>query len=334
MTSVVFHLALAVLVLSAAPPVDNSYREPNSLVPSLPQLTDEEEANLDRILDRFIRADVGQQHDAAEYKQALRELKKLGPESFFAVVRALNRAARIDDSCPAVVLAALLQRQIMGSRDPQLLDFARENIGLGIERSAHMRVLHDLQLLCAMRKRNLGSAAFRNPSSADLRETRRLHPMTVSELVQAIGTAKGHRRLLAMDELQRRDDDQAVATLAAIATDKEDPQRTHARALLVRHLLRQKTAQLKEWAKDPRAEVRIAVAKAASHHQPPLTSSLIDLLSDEDVVVRTAAHAGLRRLAHKDFGPDDNASETTRKRAIQRWRDWLGQQHASLTDQP
>ncbi len=335
MTPLLCNLVCCALLPMAGPPSSDAIRDPNPLVPSLPQLTDEEEAELDRILDRFIKADIGQETNREEYRKARLALRRLGPESFFALIRAINRAAHIDGSCPIVGLAQALAGQLDSTHDVELLDFARENIGLGIQQSAHMDVIRALRTRCILCRGRL----YRSGRVINYRrnnyEASRYHPMSVSKLVQIIGASKGTRRKLAMDELEKRSDDQVVATLASIAADVQDEHRKHARALLIRHLLREKMAKLREWFKDPRPEVRRAAAKAGARHLPPLSAELIGLLKDDDAVVRVAAHTGLMKISHgKDFGPVNDKSDADRQRAVARWRSWLATQSVSSASQP
>jgi hypothetical protein len=129
-------------------------RRPNPLAPSLPELTDDEEKKFDAIIDRFIEADSGQLK-GPDAKKAIEEFKGLGPESFFALVRGLNKAARIDHSCPAVTIARKLTGILRSSNDPDLLQYAKENIGLGVKQSRHMDVLKELKFTSNMRLNSL-----------------------------------------------------------------------------------------------------------------------------------------------------------------------------------
>src|SRR5262249_60044157 len=108
-------LALAFL-LPGEPP-----RQPHPLAPSLPQLADQEEERIDKIIDRFILYDTGKLH-GAEAKQALTEFQKLGPEATPALLRGLNRAAAIEHSCPALVIAKKLARILNATTDVELLE--------------------------------------------------------------------------------------------------------------------------------------------------------------------------------------------------------------------
>jgi hypothetical protein len=131
--------------------VEKTPRRPNPLAPSLPETTDAEEEEFDRIIDRFIEADIGKMRGPGA-KQAVADFQRLPPEATFALIRGLNKSAKIDHSCPAVTIAKKLAGTLRTTRDPMLLDYARENIGSGIERSRHMAVLKDLKVTASARK--------------------------------------------------------------------------------------------------------------------------------------------------------------------------------------
>ena len=118
--------------------------QPNPLAPSLPLLTSDEENHLDKVIDRFMLFDTGQLK-GEEGKTALQDFTNLGPESIPALIRGINRAAVMDQSCPTLVIAKKLKGCSMASDDQDLLDFAHDNIAAGIERSQHLNVLQDLQ---------------------------------------------------------------------------------------------------------------------------------------------------------------------------------------------
>ena len=130
-------------------------RRPHPLAPSLPELSDAEEKKLDAAIDRFIDADIGKSK-GAEAKQAMEDFKNLGPESFFALVRGLNKSASIDHSCPAVTIARKLTGIIRASDDRELVQFARENVGAGVKRSPHMVVLDQVKSAARSRLNSLG----------------------------------------------------------------------------------------------------------------------------------------------------------------------------------
>src|SRR5437899_2966542 len=97
---------LAGLMLCADPPPagrtpeGTTPRKPHPFAPSLPETTKEEEDRFDKVIDRFILADTGKL-SGPETKKAMEDLDKLPPESIFALIRGMNKAAKIDHSCPA-----------------------------------------------------------------------------------------------------------------------------------------------------------------------------------------------------------------------------------------
>src|SRR5262245_61703554 len=136
MTPSLLTLTLAV-VLAADADVKNAPRKPHPFAPSLPELTDEEEEQLDKIVDAWILYDSGQLGGEAGRK-ARADFQKLGPESIFALIRGLNRACEIEHSCPAVTIAKKIHSLLFASDDLELLEFARENVGIGIKMNRHL----------------------------------------------------------------------------------------------------------------------------------------------------------------------------------------------------
>ena len=153
--------ALVVLVVTsllAEPPAGlETPRKPNPFAPSLRELTDEEEKQVDNVIDRFIAYDTGKLR-GSDAKQALSDFQKLGPDAVPGLIRGLNRAAKIEHSCPAVTIAKKLSRMLSASRDVELLEFARENIGAGVTQSRHMGVIKDLRVSCMVRKNALAKS--------------------------------------------------------------------------------------------------------------------------------------------------------------------------------
>jgi hypothetical protein len=122
------------------------------------ELSPEEEDRLDRIIDRFIEHDTGRRRDP----QALKDLAELGPDAIPALIRGLNKAARMSHSCPASTISKKLKQLLTRSNDEETLRFARENIGAGLDRSnPYTPLLRDLQVTAILRQRQLNDAAGR-----------------------------------------------------------------------------------------------------------------------------------------------------------------------------
>jgi hypothetical protein len=156
MSASLFACAVALLPLADPQPPTGRIetttpRKPHPLAPSLPELTEDEDKAIEAVIERFIQADTGKL-TGPEGKKAIREFHQLGPEATFALIRGLNKAAAIDHSCPAVTIARKLHGTLSKTRDSQLLEYARENIGAGVTRSRHMTVLKDLRVTCMVRK--------------------------------------------------------------------------------------------------------------------------------------------------------------------------------------
>src|SRR5947209_3385886 len=100
-------LSLVLSGLVAAGDLTDTARKQSSIAPSLHELTDDEEAELDRIIDRFIDGDIGKLR-GADAKKARQEFGRLGPDAIPALIRGINKAAKIEGSCPATIIAKKL----------------------------------------------------------------------------------------------------------------------------------------------------------------------------------------------------------------------------------
>jgi hypothetical protein len=147
------HAICAILLLVAADPdpkETGTPRKQHPLAPSLLLLTDEEEAELDGIVNKFIDADTGKLSGQAA-KNAIDDFKSLGPEATFALIRGFNRSAHIDHSCPALTIARKLTGFLSRTSDADLLQYAKENVGVGVRKTKHGDVIQDLKLGCTRR---------------------------------------------------------------------------------------------------------------------------------------------------------------------------------------
>src|SRR5207237_492717 len=134
MSSALVTLTLFALAADPAPSTKDAPRLPSSVAPSLPRVSKEEEEKFDEIIDRFILAVTGRLRGAAA-KKAFKDLDSLRPAAIPALIRGLNRAAKIQHSCPVTVIAKKLHRMLMASDDAKLLEYARDEIGAGVGRT-------------------------------------------------------------------------------------------------------------------------------------------------------------------------------------------------------
>ena len=314
-----------------APSTGKPAHKPSPLAPSLPELTEAEEKRLDDVIDRFIKQDTGQL-TGEEGDKARREFDKLGPDATFALLRGLNRAARIEHSCPALVIARKLARIFNNSNDKDLLDFARENIGAGITQSRHLATLKDLRMLCTLRRNAVerqGPNGAGDPvSPASPSSTTPLGKMSIAELADALGSERGTRQKQVAWELSYRPEEEALTVLDQAASGAYDQAtRKVGRDFLERALGRRSADVAKEKLRSVHSEMRAAAARVTLSKKYRFGAELIELLDDDFDDARDTAHKALVQLARgQDFGPDAKASPSERAAAIEKWRAWWAAQ--------
>jgi hypothetical protein len=192
--------ALLTLTLAAVLAADadvRTHRAAASVRAQSAELTDEEEEQLDKIIDAWILYDSGQLGGEAGRK-ARADFQKLGPESIFALIRGLNRAAEIEHSCPAVTIAKKIHSLLFASDDLELLEFARENIGIGVKATRHLGVIGPA--LNSTMGQQRGPLPGRQPESEAAAVT------TNNELTRA-AAARGPRLEQLLSEMGRRRDE-------------------------------------------------------------------------------------------------------------------------------
>lgn len=338
MTPTIILLSFALLIQGQAPARTETPRKPHPLAPSLPQLTEEEEKRIEDIVHKFILFDTGRL-PGAEGQKAAAELQKLGPEAIFVLIRAFSQAAEIEATCPAVTIGKKIQTILRGTQDPALLDFARENIGLGVKRSPHGGIIRELRTLAFLRRRDVGEGKVVAPGTTDndgkivIRprdpNDKSLAARSTLDLAQQAREAKGAKLKGLLNELEKRTGETAITALAtAGGPDVESEIRYLAHELLLKNLARQSADTIKKKLADPRSEVRAAAAYAAADKKHQLGAELIDLLKDKDLDVAQAARQALTRLAggDTDHGPERSATDEERTAAIRKWRDWWAKQ--------
>jgi HEAT repeat protein len=337
-------MVAAVLILTSllvlpgdAPGKGETPRKPSPFAPSLPQLTDEEEENLDKIVNQFIRYDIGELH-GNEAKKAHDDFQKLRPEAMFALIRGLNRAANIEASCPAVKIAEKIRALLRGSNDLELHEFVRENVGLGVTSRQHKVVLDNLRVFVIVHKgivaRRLASLGTHPEENAGPQH-KSLHDMKTPDLIKAAGTAGGEQLKRVLTELSKRKGTDVIDALGVAAANPSQGVRALAKDLLTRNLARQDTPTVRKCLSNDRPTVRAAAAQVAGTKRLPTVKQLIDLLTDDDAAVRNAAHNALVRVSRgRDFGPTTRATAEQRTEAADRWREWWSRQAVADDETP
>ncbi len=314
-------LSLALFAVAASEPAATTKdrpRPPSDIAPSLPRLTKEEEEKFDRIIDRFILADTGRLR-GAEAKEAIKEFGTLKREAIPALIRGLNKSAKIEHSCPVTIIAKKLDRLLMASDDAKLLDYARDEIGADIGRTRHAAMVQNLRFRVTMRM----NAVARRPPAPRPPPSKAPRFMTSSELVKAASTERGPRLKTMLAELEGRKGKEVFEGLSLAAASYDRDTQKLGRELLDKHLSRQSAAVVKARLADDLAEVRRAAVRTIAARHSDLAGDVIDLLADDSPGVRAEARQALVKLSGgTDHGPAPTASKAQREQAQRRWRAW------------
>lgn len=308
----VYSLLLATLLFADEPA--KSPRKPSSIAPSLPELTKEEEAKLDDVIARFIRADTGLLR-GQEAKKATDEFDKLGPEAIPALIRGLNHAATLKHSCPVLMITKKLSRLLSASEDERLLEFARDEIGAGVSRSPHSGTLQDLRVKVMLRKNALARRPPPSPKS--------LQSQSTSELAKSASVLRGAALHAVLRELAKRDGKDVAPALAVAASSYDKETQKLGRELLDSHVGRQSLSMVQEMLGEDSSEVKKSALRVIGSKHESLVPRVIDRLTDEDASVRAQAHEVLKQLGQgEDYGPGPKASPEQQREAQKRWREW------------
>lgn len=298
---------------------DSEPRRPHPLAPSIPLLSQEEYAQIDRVIDRFIQADIGELK-GQDAKKALQDFQALGPEAVPNLIEGLNRTARMQSSCPATIISQKLVRLVNASRDPQLLDYIRENAGIEGTVALHRNAIGNVRMACLLRKGYLQRTGL--ASSAPLTAQAAREP-SLSELLQAAETQQGEPLKRTLIALERQQGPLVIDALGSKILSKEPDIKQMAVHLLLKHLTRQPAAVLRDSLKHTQPEVRIVAAYTIGQRKLLLGAELIALLADDNGKVQQAARQALIQLSQgRDFGPNPGASPTERAAALQSWQAW------------
>jgi len=282
-------------------------RERHPLAPCLPRLTKAESDKIDAVIDRFILADIGKLK-GAEAKKALDDFKGLGPEAIFNLIDGLNRAADMESSCPAVIIAKKVGGILTTTGDIELLSFAKENIGAGVTAKRHLNVLKDLQFNILLRK---NTVQRQNAAAAA-----KVSAMSMNELESAISKGRGSQLKSLLTEAEKRLGPKSAELLIMGLANADVEIVKLAKGLLAKNLQRQNVDTLKMMLKHENRDVRIIAINAVGAKKMKLGNELIGLLESGDSEVARAAQRALVQLSGgADYGDD-----------VTRWRDWWAKQ--------
>jgi hypothetical protein len=179
-------------------------------------------------------------------------------------------------------------------------------------------------------EREAQSAKPKAPSAAPLRSPPSAAPAAQSteereatQLAKQLIDALPDKQHALIEMLKERKGVAHTDALAQAIPQLKGPNKLKARDALAERLARMKASTLREKLQDESAEIRrAAVLACAMKEDKDFVRDLIHLLEDPQRLVSSAAHAALKELTGKDFGPAADASPTERAGAAAKWKEW------------
>ena len=295
-------------------------REPNPLAPSLPLLSEAEEARYDKIVNQFIKYDLGQL-PGAEGLKAKNDFLKLTSESIPALFRGLQISSKLEHSCPVAMISQKLKSFLLKSEDDERLDYARDELTSALEGSRHAPLLQDMRLGVTLRRK----VVLANKPAVP----KWLLTMTVAEMLKSLGEEENQQKhKLMAQELGRRGDHESLQGLGLFAVSFYPEVKEPSIKLLQEKMRKLKIGEMQEFLKDTNPLLRQKAAEAMGNLKATKgAEDLVPLLLDANGGVQKAAREALVKIgAGKDFGPIDfSNSESVRKSQLE-WKRWLTEQ--------
>lgn len=295
--------------------VGGDERPRHPLAPSIPVPTKEESKHYDDVIERLIQYDIGKLKGAAA-KKALEDFNALGVEAIFNLVDGFNRAANMESSCPAVLIARKITMVLNTSEDVKLLGFVKDNLGVGVTAKRHLAVMEDLRVHAQLRRT---AVARRLPPMPVVPPRPALAKRSIDDLGEMLSKKNADVKSI-VDELVRRTDPKAMDLLAAAAND-DTSHGKQAQSGLQRWIGKQSATEIGNLMKHSQTIIRKTAAQQAGK-QRSLVPALIDLLSDNETSVAQTARASLMQLSGLDHGPSPTSSIGEREASVTRWREW------------
>ena len=313
------YLLLILLIMGQTVPITGK-REPNPLAPSLPLLSDAEEARYDKIVNQFIKYDLGQL-PGAEGLKAKNDFLKLTSESIPALFRGLQISSKLEHSCPVAMISQKLKSFLLKSEDDELLDFARDELTSALEGSRHAPLLQDMRLGVTLRRK----VVLANKPAVP----KWLLSMTVAEMLKSLQEEENQQKhKLMAQELGRRGDHESLQGLGLFAVSFYPEVKEPSIKLLQEKMRKLKIGEMQEFLKDTNPLLRQKAAEAMGNLKATKgAEDLVPLLLDANGGVQKAVREALVKIASgKDFGPDDFSNSESVRKSQSEWKRWLTEQ--------
>lgn len=313
------YFLLILLIIGQTAPISDK-RERNPLAPSLPLLSSAEEARYDKIVNQFIKYDLGQL-PGAEGLKAKNDFLKLGSESIPALFRGLQISAKLEHSCPVAMISQKLKSFLLKSEDEELLEFARDELTSALEGSRHAPLLQDMRLGVTLRRK----AVLANKPQVP----KWLLDMTVAEMLKSLREEENQQKhKLMAQELGRRGDHESLQGLGLFAASFYQEVKEPSIKLLQEKMRKLKAVELQEFLNDTNPLLRQKAAETMGNLKAIKgAGSLTPLLLDANGGVQKAVREALIKIAGgKDFGPVDFSNPESVRKSQSEWKRWLEEQ--------
>jgi HEAT repeat protein len=309
----------------------------------------------DAIVEQFILYDI-HQLTGAPGAQARDAFNSAGAEAIPAIIRGINRAAMLSQSCPVIVLANKLRTLLAQCGDPEMVELALDHLGAGVPPAApYYYSLTSLQrelisLLPAGHPRRRIFDIISQAGNVPERLAVCMHSDSPEERLEAVravcsaGLPMGDDLLRLLDDSEPAIIQAARATLRQMARNVDYGPEPNASAearskavakwrswwvsradrnSVLGRIERQSDEQLRDTLTSGDANTRWAAALAIRSRGLPYYEGLIEALRDPDSSVRGEARQALVQLADgHDYGPDDTADQAAVDLSIARWEQW------------
>ena len=284
----------------------------------------------DRIVDDFIRADVGELR-GQEGRAAMAEFYGVNTEEAIpALVRGVNKAANVRASCPIMMVSSKLQHLSSTCRNTAMLRQAYNDLSAEANSPygnyvSSLKQYLDGRLTTLEGREPKREVTMTGGTPGQLRRSRiNLAKWTFKDLEEAVAEDADEQLMRVLEEIASRQGSEYTELLARAVAGMKPENQEIARGLLAKRLMRMTDETLREKLKDQDAEVRAMAARAAGYKG--LTAGyaeLAALLRDRSPVAAAEAKATLVKLSGEDFGPPEGAKGIEWYEASKRWEKWL-----------
>jgi len=296
------------------------------------QARSETEQRYDRVVEAFIQYDIGKL-TGREGQQANQEFRSIsGEKAIPSVVRGVNTAARMRQSCPIAVVSRKLRELLEATEDPYWLKYAMEQLDDSSPELRYKSYVQGLKQMAEARQRALEGKqpvshhALVGGTPGQLRRSRMLiDQWSNQDLKDALAEDVGARLMEALTEIEGRKGSEYTDMLAKSISSVPEEERDAVRGLLATRLTRMTERTLRAKLNSPDPEVRIAAARAIGYKGALLYSDLVQSLRDPNPDVARYAHETLVKLSGEDFGPSSGAKALDWYEASKRWQQWVDQ---------